>query len=173
MEGRRRAKGILALAAIWLTSAGAAAPQWVTHEDQRGGFRLHVPPGLQAAGPTGEPDIVRYEGENSMLSVERLDLQNPFAAEARSRRDAAAAAGWFHSYEIIDGRSATFHRSKDGRVHYAHGVPLCDGAAVFFQYDYHYHDVKILAPILRHMALSLQSTGACAGTVADIGYPTD
>ena len=164
----------LLAAGMVLILASTAEAQWRTYENERYGYRLHVPPGAEQPVLSDSGDGVTYSVEHGQLRVHgTIVMGRAFEEEARGRLDAAVADGWRVNYKNIEPRTATFDMSGDGIIHYVHGIEICDGAAAFFEYDYHRWDVKLLRPIFKHMAASLQATGACAGDVARIRYPTD
>lgn len=133
---RRWASIVVAACAAWPALADGG---WSVYGNARFGYLMPLPPGFSAVAEAdnGDGGASRSADGGATLSVWGANLlDTPFETEIAGRMADDEADGWQLTYRRGNGAGASWSGTRDGRVLYMRGVPLCAGQAAFFRLEY-------------------------------------
>jgi hypothetical protein len=139
------------------------AADWQRYGNARYQYWIDIPPGFSAISETDNGD-----GGVSQSSDGRAELrvwggyllEDDLKSEVKGRIDQDASDGWNVTYRKQGQTWASWSGLKGVRVFYERAIPVCDGAAAYFRFEYDKEQAKNFDPIVSRSVKSLKS-GTC------------
>lgn len=164
---RRRAGAVqnhdmrIILTLLFLALAGPAfADDWVTYDNDRYGYAVDVPPGLDPQGESDSGDGQVFEAANGTQALlvwggylVDTDLIDELAARKTSYQD----DGWVFTYEAKAPTWVSLSGKRGGQVIYVRAVSSC-GGRLYAMFEFHYAkaDIVKLDPVVTRLVHSLK-----------------
>jgi hypothetical protein len=155
------------IAILLMSAVPALAADWWPYDNARFGYAIELPPefGLAAYPDNGDGLTLAPADKSARLLVFGTNILNgDFSSEAKIRLGLAKDEGWQISYAKMTSRGAAFSGTRQDRIVYVRGVPLCNGGAAFFQMDYPKADMHRYDAVVMRLVRSLRPTEKCASS---------
>lgn len=141
----------------------AAAEDWLVYGNERFGYRIDLPPGLEWGREADNGDGISLRAGATRIAIYgAYDVGADFEAMARSARDSLTAEGWGLSYEAVTPGWASFSGTMGARILYKRLTRLCEATAYAgFDLVYSRQDRAKVEPAIDRMVRSLRPDPAC------------